>query len=164
MTAAVNRSDLCDLETIQVVAFSLADSRYGLPLPAVERIVRVVEITPLPKAPDIVLGVVNVRGRVVPVVDIRRRFCLPERGIVLTDQLVIARTTRRTVALVVDAVFGVLTYSQRNTVDVRDVLPELRYVESVVKLDGGLIFIHNLDTFLSLDEEVLLDRAVESGC
>lgn len=151
-----------DPRTNQLVVFMLSDRRYGLPLSAVERIVPVVDITCLPKAPDIVLGVVNVQGRVLPVISVRRRFCLPEREIALTDQMVLARAVRRPVALVVDSVTGVLEYSEQEAVGAQDVLPDLQYVEGVVKLDDGLILIHDLDTFLSLEEEADLDRALES--
>jgi purine-binding chemotaxis protein CheW len=152
-----------DTRTNQLVIFTLGDRRYGLPLFAVDRIVRVVDVTSLPKAPDIVLGVVNVQGRVIPVINVRRRFRLPERETALTDQMVIACTTRRQVALMVDAVTGVLHYSEHEAVAAEDVLPDLQYVEGVVKLDDGLILIHNLDTFLSLEEEVLLDRALQNN-
>ncbi|MHB0970455.1 MAG: chemotaxis protein CheW [Thermoanaerobaculia bacterium] len=151
-----------DTRTNRLVVFTLGDWRYGLPLFAVDRIVRVVDVTSLPKAPDIVLGVVNVRGRVIPVINVRRRFRLPEREIALSDQMLIARTTRRPVALMVDAVTGVLHYSEQEAVAAEDVLPELQYVDGLVKLDDGLILIHNLDTFLSLEEEAVLDRALEN--
>jgi purine-binding chemotaxis protein CheW len=147
----------------RVAVFTLGDQRYALPLSTVERVVRVVEVTPLPQAPDIVLGVVNVQGRVIPVVNPRRRFRLPERDIALTDQLVIAHTTRRPVALVVDAVTGVLEYSGREAVGARDIVPGMEYVEGVVKLADGLVLIHDLDRFLSLDEATALDRAIESA-
>jgi purine-binding chemotaxis protein CheW len=146
----------------QLVIFTLNDRRYGLPLSAVERIVRVVDVTSLPTAPDIVLGVVNVQGRVIPVINVRQRFRLPEREIALSDQMVIARSARRPVALVVDSVTGVLEYSEQEAVSAQEVLPDLQYVQGVVKLEDGLIFIHDLDTFLSLEEEADLDRALES--
>lgn len=147
----------------QLVVFTLDDQRYGVALSAVERVTRIVDITPMPKAPDIVLGVVNVQGRVIPVINLRRRFRLPERGIALTDQLIVARTARRPVALVADAVAGVFEYSEQESVGAKDVLPELEHVEGLVKLDDGLILIHDLDKFLSLEEETVLDRALESG-
>src|SRR5688572_17613003 len=90
-----------------IVVLTLDEQRYGLRLPAVERVVRSVFVTPLPKAPEIVLGVIDVGGEVVPVVDVRRRFRLPTREVGLTDQLVLARTARRRVALIVDRVAGV---------------------------------------------------------
>ena len=147
----------------QLVVFTLDDQRYGLPLFAVELIVRVVDVTPLPKAPEIVLGVVNVQGRIVPVINLRGRFRLPQHEIALSDQFVIARTSRRPVALVVDAVAGVLEISEQEIVRAQDVLPELEYVEGLVKLDDGLVLIHDLDKFLSLDEAAALDRAMESA-
>ncbi len=144
----------------RVVVFHLDDRRYGLPLSAVERVVRMVDVTPLPQAPDIVLGVINVQGQVIPVVSARRRFRLPERNLALSDQLVIARTARRAVALAADAVSGVLEYSPAETVRARDIVPGIGYIEGVVKLPDGLVLIHHLDKFLSLDEEQALDGAI----
>jgi purine-binding chemotaxis protein CheW len=146
-----------------LVVFTLGEQRYGLPLSAVERVARVVGLTNLPSAPAIVMGVVNVQGQVMPVIDVRRRFRLQQREIALTDQFVIAHTTRRPVALLVDAVTAVLDYSVQEAVTAQDVLPDLQYVEGLVKLEDGLILIHDLDSFLSLDEETALDRAMEDA-
>jgi purine-binding chemotaxis protein CheW len=101
-----------------------------------------------------------VQGRVVPVVDLRRRFRLPERDFALADQLLIARTARRPVALAADAVTGVLEYSAREAVGAQDIVPGIEYVEGVVKLPDGLVLIHDLDKFLSLDEARALDEAI----
>ena len=147
----------------QFVVFTLDEQRFGLELTAVERVVRRVEITPLPKAPEIVLGVVNVRGRVIPVVDIRRRFRLPERRPALSDQIIIARTAQRAVALAVDATIEVLDRPQEDMIEALRVLPGIEYVEGVLKLEDGLILIHDLNRFLSLEEEAALDRAAESA-
>lgn len=146
-----------------LMVFTLDDRRYALPLPAAERVVCMVAITPLPKAPDIVLGVVNIQGRVIPVINMRRRFNLPEREIALTDQLVIAHTAQRPVALVADAVLDIIAYPAQSMIAAEDVLPNIEYVEGVVKLADGLILIHDLDKFLSLEEEDLLDHALENS-
>lgn len=143
-----------------LVAFSLDEQRYALPLSAVERVVRAVEVTALPRAPEIVSGVINVRGSVIPVVNVRRRFGLPEREPALSDQLIIGRTSRRSVALVVDAVAGVLEYSEKQAVPAEAIAPGLEYVTGVVKLSNGMVLIHDLDRFLSLDEERALDEAM----
>lgn len=144
----------------QIVVFLLDKRRYGLALSAVERVVRMVDVTPLPQAPALVFGVVNVQGRVIPVVNPRRRFRLPERNFELSDQLVIARTARRTVAFVVDGVSDVLEYSLEKAVGVHEIVPGIEYVEGVVKLGDGLVLIHDLDKFLSLEEEQALDVAI----
>lgn len=137
--------------------------RVALPLGCVERVLRAVYLTPLPDAPDIVLGVVNVQGRIIPAIDMRRRFRLPEREIGLSDQLLIAHTGRRAVALLADAVSGIFEYAEPDIVGAETILPGLEYIDGVVKLGDGLILIHNLDRFLSLEEAASLDRAMAMG-
>ena len=146
-----------------LVIFALDDQRYALPLHATERVVRMVAISSLPNAPDIILGVVNFQGRVIPVINVRRRFRLREREIALTDQLVVGHTARRPVALVVDAVLDVIASSEQNLIATENILPKVEYVEGVVKLTDGLILIHDLDKFLSLEEEGSLDQALETS-
>ena len=147
--------------TNQYVVFVLDTQRYALHLSAVDRVVQMVRVTPLSKALDIVLGVVNIQGRVIPVINLRRRFRLPEREIALTDQLIVAHTARRPVALVADAVMDVIECSEQSLVAAQSILPAADYLEGVVKLKDGLILVHDLDTFLSLEEENSLDRALE---
>lgn len=150
------------MKTNQYVVFILEAQRYALHLSAVDRVVRMVHITPLLKVPDIVLGVVNVQGRVIPVINVRRRFRLPEREIALTDQLIVAHTVRRPVALVADTVLDVVECSEQDLIAAQNILPASEYLEGVVKLRDGLILVHDLDEFLSLDEENSLDQALEA--
>ena len=146
-----------------LVVFVLDERGYALRLTAVERIVRAVEVLPLPKAPEIVLGVVNVHGRVIPVVDIRKRFRLPAREMRLSDQLILARTSKRRVGLVADTVSGLLERSAEEVVLPETIVPGLEYVAGVAKLEDGLLLIHDLDRFLSLEEEKRLDQALGKG-
>lgn len=145
----------------ELVVFTLAEQRYALRLGSVERVVRAVEITPLPQAPEIVLGVINMQGRVVPVVNVRKRFGLAEREIELSDQFIIARTSRRAVALVVDAVNDVVSCAEAQQVAAEKILPGLEHIEGVLKLPGGMILLHDPDRFLSLDEEQALEAAMK---
>jgi purine-binding chemotaxis protein CheW len=147
--------------TGQLVVFLLEGQRYALRLAAVERVVRAVEITPLPQAPEIVLGMINVEGRIVPVVNMRNRFGRPERAIELSDQFIIARTSRRAVALVVDSVNEVVACTEAQVVAAEKILPGLEHVEGVLKLPDGMILLHDLDRFLSLDEEQALAEALQ---
>ncbi|KAF0216066.1 MAG: purine-binding chemotaxis protein [Geobacteraceae bacterium] len=144
----------------QLVVFTLENCRYAVPLPAVERAVRMVEITPLPQAPEIVLGIINLQGRIIPILNIRKRFRLPERKPGLSDQLLIARTAQRTVALVVDAVSDVIDHSPQETTAPPMIVPGLEYLAGVIKLADGMVFIHDLDVFLSLEEEDALEMAL----
>ncbi|HYS43652.1 MAG TPA: chemotaxis protein CheW [Geobacteraceae bacterium] len=144
----------------QLVVFTLDEHRYALSLSVVERAVRMVEITPLPKAPEIVLGAINLAGRIVPVLNIRKRFQLNEQQPALGDHLLIARTPGRTVALAVDAVDSVVQRSPDEVIAPPTIVPGLEYLAGVVKLADGMLFIHDLDRFLSLEEEEALATAI----
>lgn len=144
----------------KLVVFGLQGQRYALRLAAVERIVAVAAVTALPSAPAIVMGIINVQGRVIPVVDVGKRFGLAEREIELSDRLIVARTSRRPVALLVAAVFGVVDCPQSQIMAAGGILNHAQYVEGVVKLDDGLVLIHDLDTFLSTLEEKQLQQAL----
>ncbi len=148
-------------DTTQLVAFTLDNCKFALPLPQVERIVHVVEITPLPKAPDVVIGVVNVQGRIIPVVDIRKRFRLPKREMNLNDKIILSQTSKRSVGIMVDSVVNVIEYPKQEVIIPEKILSGIGYVEGVVKLEDGLTLIHNIDSFLSLEEEKTLDDAMK---
>ena len=147
-------------ELTQLVVFRLDAQRYALSLAVVERIVRAVEVTPWPKAPTIVLGVIGLEGRILPVLNVRRRFRLPEREIGPADQFLIARTARRTVVLAVDEVQGVIEHSPTGIVEAAQIAPGLEQIQGVIQLDDGLVLIHDLGRFLSLDEARSLDEAM----
>jgi purine-binding chemotaxis protein CheW len=90
----------------------------------------------------------------------RLRFSLPQRTIALTDQIVIAHTMRRAVGLVVDGVANIIAYPTQSMAAAQDILPGMSYIEGVMKLPDGLVLIHDLEQFLSLEEEIALARAL----
>jgi len=141
----------------QLVAFTLGEQQYALALTTVERVVRMVEVTPLPKAPEIVLGVIDFQGHIVPVMSMRKRFGLPEPETNLGDQLIVAETATRRVALVVNSVTGVLERTAEEVTEAEKIVPGVQYVEGITRLEGGIVFIHNLEHFLSGKEERQLD-------
>jgi len=147
-------------ETERILVFTLGEERYALPLAVVERIVRAVEVTPLPQAPEIVLGVINAQGRIIPVVDVHRRFRLPPHERRLGDRFIIARTNRRVMALVADDVAGIREITPQEMVSAKVDLPFAGYLRGVAKLEDGLVLISDLDASLSLDEEQRLDTAL----
>lgn len=146
---------------LRLVVFSIDGQRYALPLSAAERVLPMVAVSPLPQAPAVALGVVNLHGKVVPVLDIRRRFGLPARDYGLTAHLLLTRTSRRTLAVLVDEVLGVQGVAAEAVTPPDAVLPGIGQVAGIVALEDGLLFIHDLDAFLSLDEERQLTEALE---
>jgi purine-binding chemotaxis protein CheW len=147
----------------QFVVFRLDQQRYALPLAIVERVTRAVEVMPLPHAPSIVLGAANIHGRVLPVLNVRRRFLLPDRDIRPADWFLLAHTPTRMVVLVVDEAQGVIERAEADIVAAATIAPALDYFPGVIRLDDGLVLIHDLDKFLSLDEARALSEATHEA-
>lgn len=152
---------LLESSTLNLVVFDLEGQRYALRLAAVERVLPMVFVAPLPKAPAIALGVINFHGAVVPVVDIRRRLGFPSHDYDLTAHLLVARTSHRRLAVPVDQVLGVSEITAEAVMLPDAVLPGVAHVAGIVALADGLLFVHDLDTFLSLDEEQQITEALE---
>jgi purine-binding chemotaxis protein CheW len=150
--------------SLQLVVFTLDAQFYALELATVHRVVRAMELTPLPNAPAVILGIINVQGELMPVISLRHRFRLPERTVSLSDQLIIANMTTqartRKIALVVDAVIDVRLVAEASVLDGKQIASDLEYVQGIVKVADGLILIHNLARCLSLPEEKMLDDAL----
>ena len=144
----------------KIVIFTLGEPRCALPLARVEKVVRAVEISPLPGAPEIILGVINVAGTLIPVIDVRRRFRFAERELSIDDRYIIARTASRLVALVVDSVDAISEITAEEMVLAERCQPFAEHLKGVAKIKGNLIMIYDLDQFLSLDEEQALSSAI----
>ena len=126
-----------------------------------QRVVRAAAITPLPQAPEIVLGILDLQGQVIPVINLRKRFRLPERELSCEDQFVVARSGALTLALVVDGTESVMEQTELPVIAPDDILTGMAFLEGVTSTDQGLILIHDLETLLFAAEEELLARALE---
>lgn len=149
-------------DPLRLVVFLLDGQRHGLSLDTVERVLPMVAISRLPEAPAIALGVISIAGRVLPVVDLRPRSGLLPRDYGLSARLLVVRTARRTLVIPADAVTGVEEVAAEAIISADTVLPGLDPALGIARLDDGLLFIHDLDAFLSLDDERRLDSAMSS--
>lgn len=142
------------------MTFEIADRRFGLAARLVQEVTRAVWVAPLPKAPPIIEGVINVRGTLVPVLDIRQRFGVPPRALTPEQHLIIARAGPRIVALRVDRALDILVVAEEAIETAAQVAPGVEHVRGIAKLADGLVIIHDLETFLSLDESRQVDVAI----
>ena len=134
---------------IQLLTFKLDDQEYALDIANVVQVVRMVAITRAPKAPDFVEGMVNLRGKVIPVVDIRKRCGLATKPYDLNTQLLIARADGRMMALIVDVVSEVLTMPTENIEPPSQIGPEMENLAAVGKLGDRLLLIIDPGTILA---------------
>jgi purine-binding chemotaxis protein CheW len=146
--------------TREVLLFTLEGHRYALPTEDVRELVRAVRLTPLPRAPAVVEGLLDLRGELLPVLDMRRRFRLPARPLASSDHLVVARAGPRGVALRVDRAEGLLALEPGQLDTSPGELPGVGYVAGAIKLPDGLVLLHDLRTFLSEAEGLTLEEAL----
>ena len=138
----------------------LDGGRYALRIEEVEEVVRAVAVTPLPGVPAVVEGVIDVRGAVVPVLGLRRRFELPLRAPTLGDRFVLASAGGRRVALRVDEVEEVREIDDAELEPAEAVWSAGGRISGVVRLESGMVLFAEMDSFLSQVEAEALDTAL----
>jgi purine-binding chemotaxis protein CheW len=148
---------------MDLLVLALDNERYAIPIVQVREIVRAVAITRLPGAPSVIEGVVNLRGTLTPVFDLRRRFGLPLREIALTDLLVVVQGGRRTAMLRVESALGVRAIEQPQLGAAEDLVARSPFISGLAKLPDGVVLIHDVEAFLSESESEGLDAALASS-
>lgn len=148
---------------IGLVLLTIDRQIYALHLEAVDRVVRMVEVTPLPGAPEVVEGVINIQGEILPIVSIRTRIGLARRAVGVSDSLVLAHTRIRRIAIIAESVLGIVERPVDSIVSIGDISHGIGHIEGVLKMRDGLVLIHDLDQFFSPDEEQSLDLALAGG-
>lgn len=149
--------------TITVVVFVVAGDRYAVVADAVQRVLPMVAIAVLPGAPPVVRGAVNVHGRILPVIDLRRRLELPDRDYGVDDRLLLVRTARRLLAVAIDEVVGLVEVAERAITPPEVAAPRVPRLAGVAPQPDGLLLIHDVDAFVSLDEDRAVERALSEG-
>jgi len=144
----------------EVLVFEVGGQRYALPTADVCELVRAVAITPVPGAPAVIEGVVDVRGRVLPVLDVRARFRLPAKALDPSDHFIVASAGTRGVILRVDRATHLALLDEASVQPPQALGPGAAYVAGVARLEDGLVLIHDLRTFLSSAEADSLDEAL----
>lgn len=145
----------------QLVVFLLEGRRFAVELGRVDRVLPMVALAVFPRAPAIIAGVFDLHGDLIPVVNLRRRFRLPERPAKPSDQMIIVRTGRRRLALAVDSVENVVSLEAGALASPEALVPGLDLVRGIAQLpEQGIVFVHDIDACLSLEEEAQLEAAL----
>lgn len=143
-----------DDAVLQWVTFKLEGELYGINVIQVQEVLRVTEIAPVPGAPDYVLGIINLRGNVVTVIDTRRRFMLSEREIDDNTRIVIIEVMGQIVGLLVDGVAEVVYLRESEVESAPDVGNDesSKYIQGVVSRETGLLIMVDVNKLLSTEE------------
>ncbi len=135
----------------QIVSFDLNKEHYGVDIATVEGIIKPQRITSVPGAPAYVEGVTNLRGKILPVIDLRRRFGLPRAEATVDTRIVIVRISTFVVGLVVDAVSEVLVVDPA-TVEPPSPLAmttDSTFVKAIARFEGRLVILLDLDAIIA---------------
>lgn len=136
----------------QLVAFRLAGETYGVPIALVHEIIRSCEITAIPRTPEYVRGVVNLRGKIVPVIDLRRRLGLPPEEETGATRIVVVEVETGIVGMIVDGVSEVLRLTSGQIEPPSDLVADVDtdLVRGVGKRDSGLVILLDIEKTLRL--------------
>lgn len=150
------------MEGSAILVTAVDDLRVGVPIEVVGEVLRMVEVTDLPGAPDVVAGAVDVRGTVLPVLDLRRRLGRASRSPRLDDRLVSVALGESALLVWVDAVRDVRPLDPATVSPLQDGLAGTPHLAGVSRTDCGLLYLHDPDAFLSGREVAELDDALAS--
>jgi purine-binding chemotaxis protein CheW len=142
----------------QLVVFELADEFYGVDISGVESIIKLQDITAVPHAPDFVEGVTNLRGTVLPVIDLRRRFCLQAGERNGDTRIVVVDVDGSKVGMIVDAVTEVLRVPDEAIEPPSPLVVTINsaFITGIAKMEGRLVILIDLSRVLSMDEKTEL--------
>lgn len=147
-------------EELKVIVFALGSEQYGIEVDKVKTIERIMPMTRVPKTPPFVKGVINLRGVVVPVIDLRGRFGLPESEFTNDSRIIIVSIGDLEVGMIVDAATDVVDVDEDTIVDPPEVVGGIKakYLRGIAKLeDERLLVMLNLQEVLNKNEIVQLE-------
>ncbi|MHB8231594.1 MAG: chemotaxis protein CheW [bacterium] len=149
-------------EIVQLVTFKLGNEEFALDILKVQEINRIVEITKVPKAPDFVEGVINLRGRVIPIVDIRKKFHLNIKEATKETRIIVVNIMSKTIGLIVDSVSEVLRINSSTIQPPPPLIAGLDsdYIKGVGKLDERLIILLDIDKIFTTGEHKLIEGLI----
>lgn len=148
-------------QTIQVVSFKLGSEEYGVDIAQVQEINRMVAITHVPRAPQFMEGVINLRGQLIPIIDLRARFGMPRVEHTKNTRIVVTEIGATRVGMVVDSVSEVLRLSTEHIEDAPEMITgvDTEYIRGVGKIEDRLIILLDLARIISGAERRELESA-----
>lgn len=147
--------------TIQVVSFKLGAEEYGVDIAQVQEINRMVAVTHVPRAPEFMEGVINLRGQLIPIIDLRSRFGMPRAEHTKNTRIVVTEIGAKRVGMVVDSVSEVLRLATDQIEDAPEMITgvDTEYIRGVGKIEDRLIILLDLARVISGAERRELEAA-----
>jgi purine-binding chemotaxis protein CheW len=148
--------------SMQLVSFRLAEEEYGIEITKIREIILMGEITRVPQTPHYVKGLINLRSTVIPVIDLRTRFALPEEELTDESRIMVLHVGTKTIGIIVDAVSEVLRVTKDQMAPPPPTVAGLgqEYLTGLVKLEDRLLILLDIEKLLSEEDTAGLDTAM----
>ncbi|HRY29371.1 MAG TPA: chemotaxis protein CheW [Elusimicrobiota bacterium] len=148
---------------LQLVSFKLGKGEFGIDILMVQEINRMLDITRVPKSPDFIDGVINLRGRVIPILNLRKRFGLPEKEHDKSTRIVVVNVNNKILGMIVDAVSEVLRLPSSTVEPPPPMVSgiESEYIKGVGKIDEKLLILLDLNKLLTSKEQQMLEHVAK---
>ena len=147
-------------QEVQLACFRIGSELYAIDIMRIKEIIRPQKLTPIPKAPSFIEGVINLRGVVIPVADLRKRFDQPISEANRKNRIVVCSLSGRIIGLMVDEVTEVKRFGRQEIAPAPQFIdgPEAHYFLGVARRDEDLIMLIDLEKVLSSDEKIELQK------
>jgi purine-binding chemotaxis protein CheW len=147
----------------QIITFNVGKEDYGVGIQIVKEVIRQREITRLPKAPAFVKGVINLRGDVIPVIDLREKFGLEEEEFTDKTRVIVVEVDRKSIGMIVDSVSHVVRLSRGQIEPPPPLVGGVsgEFIRGVGKLGERLIVLLNISRILTIEEKIELQKMEE---
>ncbi len=147
-------------ELIQLVGFRIADEEFGVDIIKVQEIIRMVDITRVPNTPAFVEGVINLRGKVIPIIDMRKRLELATKPYDKDTRITVVEIENRIVGFIVDSVSEVIRIEKSITEPPPPMVSNINsdFITAIAKLDNRLLILLDLNEILTSDEVIELSE------
>lgn len=151
------------IEEKKVVIFKIGDEDYATGIGEVERIIDFEKVTKIPEAPEYLKGVINNQGRIIPIIDLRRRFGLSDSNVGADSSIIIAREDKGNVGLIVDAVSEITDVTDNMMSQPPDVVSGIikKYIKKIIKMDNRVILYLNLEEILDFNEKKEIEEIIK---
>ena len=149
-------------DLLQIVTFNVNKEKFGVDILKVKEIIRMVEITKVPNTPIFVDGVINLRGKVIPIINIRRRFGMQKVENDSNTRIIISELESKTIGFIVDEVNEVLRIPKSSTEAPPEIIAgiDAKYITSIGIWNKQMIILLDLDKILSTSEQEALVESV----
>jgi purine-binding chemotaxis protein CheW len=156
----MNNETVSGVKEQQLILFSIGRGNYGIPIENVSEINKMEEITVVPKAPKYIEGVINLRGNVVPIIDLRKRFGMEVVEVTKKSKIIIVQINKRQFGLVVDSVSEVLTLASDQIEPSLPTVSGLKaeFINGIGKFDNKLIIILEISRILQSSEDIKVEE------